>query len=60
MAVTDDKNILTTLRIPRQLSDEVRSLASREGEAQATVLRRLLRVGLEHERRHNADTGARR
>lgn len=49
MAVAVAKEILT-LRVPRHLSDEVRSVAERDGETQSCVLRRLLRIGLEQER----------
>ena len=44
------KQIITT-RLPRQLMAEVRRIADQEGESQGHVLRRLLRIGLEAERR---------
>ena len=40
-----------TLRVPRVLADEVRRLAAAESETQSTVFRRLLRRGLQIERR---------
>ena len=40
---------LLTIRAPRKLCDEVRSIATREGETQSTIVRRLLRLGLEIE-----------
>jgi hypothetical protein len=50
MASTAIKEIVT-LRLPRQLCDEVRRTAVREGESQSTILRRLLRRGLQTENR---------
>ncbi len=42
---------IITIRVPRVVSDEVRRLAAREAETQSVILRRLLRVGLDVERR---------
>ena len=42
---------LVTTRIPRAVVDEVRRIAEREAESQATVIRRLLKVALDVERR---------
>jgi hypothetical protein len=39
-----------TLRVPRTLTDEVRQLATRDSESQATTLRRLLHQALKSER----------
>ena len=38
------------VRLPRAFAAEVRRIAEKESESQATVLRRLLRVGLATER----------
>ena len=48
MATPTEKELLT-IRAPRQICDEVRSIATREGETQSTIVRRLLRRGLETE-----------
>jgi hypothetical protein len=45
-----------TIRVPRQLRAEVRTIAHREGETQNTVYRRLLRRGLETETRVETTT----
>ena len=47
-----DQQVIT-LRVPRTLTDEVRALAAREAESQATTLRRLLRLALKHERKQH-------
>jgi hypothetical protein len=49
MATLHEKEILT-LRVPRSFVDEVRRIAAGESESQSTILRRLLRFGLENER----------
>ena len=41
------------MRVPRRVMDEARAIAEREDESQAEILRRLLRRGLERERRDN-------
>jgi hypothetical protein len=51
MGVSAPAKELVTLRVPRALVDEVRTIAERESESQSTVLRRLLRKGLSTERR---------
>ena len=38
-------------RVPRDLRDEVQHIARREGECESTVIRRLLRLALDVERR---------
>ena len=38
------------VRIPRTIAAEVRAIATREDESQSSVLRRLLRLGLQAER----------
>jgi hypothetical protein len=51
---TPDRNReLIAFRAPRTLVDEVRKLARRDAETQASTLRRLIRGGLELERRTN-------
>ena len=42
---------LVAFRAPRGLGDEVRRLAQRDGETLASTFRRLLRAGLDLERR---------
>jgi Arc/MetJ-type ribon-helix-helix transcriptional regulator len=39
------------VRVPSPLANEIRQLAARESESQSTVLRRLLRLGLDRARR---------
>jgi metal-responsive CopG/Arc/MetJ family transcriptional regulator len=48
---------IVTARIPRAVVDEVRRIAERDSESQSTVIRRLLRVGLDSERRSLATVG---
>lgn len=43
-----------TLRVPTNIDAEVRRIAEREQETQSTILRRLLRSGLDAERRTEA------
>ena len=43
------------LRIPRGLGDEVRRLAAEEHESKSVVIRRLLKRGLQGERRATAE-----
>ncbi len=43
------KKKIVMLRLPRQMAAEVRSIAQRENETDAVILRRLLRRGLESE-----------
>jgi hypothetical protein len=50
MASPATKEIVTT-RIPRSVVDEIRRVAERDAESQATVIRRLLRFALDAERR---------
>jgi Arc/MetJ-type ribon-helix-helix transcriptional regulator len=50
MASPATKEIITT-RIPRSVVDEIRRVAERDAESQATVIRRLLRFALDAERR---------
>ena len=47
---------LLTLRVPRDIVDEVRRLAAQESETQSTIFRRLIRSALkrEHERRESS------
>ena len=47
------KEIVTT-RVPRAVVDEVRAIAARDSESQSTVIRRLLRFGLDAGRRSAA------
>jgi hypothetical protein len=54
----DSNRELLAFRAPCALVDEVRSIARRDAETTATILRRLLRVGLDTERR-NEQAGAR-
>jgi hypothetical protein len=42
-------------RIPFALDTEIREIADREGEAKAVILRRLVKRGLEFERRSAQD-----
>ena len=51
MTTTKQVKEFVTLRVPRVLADEVRRLAAAESETQSTVFRRLLRRGLQFERR---------
>lgn len=39
-----------TIRVAHELAEQVRTIAARESESQSTVLRRLLRRGIETER----------
>jgi hypothetical protein len=50
MAATATKELVTA-RIPSTVADEVRRIAERDSESQSTVIRRLLRFGLDTERR---------
>lgn len=42
------------VRLPHQILEEVQHIAQRESESQSIVLRRLLRAGLDAERRLGA------
>jgi hypothetical protein len=55
--VTLPEKELITIRVPRKLGDELRSVATREGETQSTIVRRLIRRGLESEQRRREDHG---
>lgn len=59
MAAPSTKELVTA-RIPRTVADEVRRIAERDAESQSTVIRRLLRFGLDVERRsaHPSDEAA--
>jgi hypothetical protein len=48
---TESNRELVAFRAPRTLVDEVRKLARRDGDTQATILRRLIRSALNAERR---------
>jgi len=48
---TPKQNTIVTVRVPRSVTDEVRTLAERDSESQAVVFRRLLRFQAERERR---------
>jgi hypothetical protein len=48
---TNTPKEFVALRVSRKVLDEVRSIARREDESQAVVLRRLLTRGLDTERR---------
>jgi hypothetical protein len=48
---------LVTLRVNRATLAEVRSIAADEDESTSAVIRRLLRRGLEHERRAERRAG---
>jgi metal-responsive CopG/Arc/MetJ family transcriptional regulator len=50
MASPATKQIVAA-RIPRSVVDEVRRIADRESESTSTIIRRLLRSGLDMERR---------
>jgi hypothetical protein len=39
--------VVLTLRAPRELADRVRAIAAEEAETDSTILRRLLRRGLD-------------
>jgi hypothetical protein len=47
------QNDTITIRVPREITSEVRQLAAQDVESQAVIYRRLLKLGLptEHERR---------
>jgi hypothetical protein len=45
---------IVTARIPRTVIDELRRIADRDSESQSTVIRRLLRIGLDADRRGTA------
>lgn len=47
-------------RVHPDVDAEVRSIANREGETQSTIIRRLLRLGLDAARRADAGEVARR
>jgi predicted DNA-binding protein len=51
MATPTDKKQrhILTIRVPRELHDKVRLIAERESETDSTVVRRLIRRGLERE-----------
>ena len=49
MAPANQKT-LVTIRVSPRIADEVRSIAERDDESQSTVIRRLLKRGLEQER----------
>ncbi len=49
-----DPQIILTVRAPRELVERVREIAQREFETDSTILRRLLRRGLEAEQRVGA------
>ena len=51
-------NIITTIRLPRVIADEIRTIAQRDLERESVVLRRLIRAGLEREREHSANEAA--
>ena len=59
MGATSHESELIATRIPKRVIREIESIAKREDETRSTVLRRLLRHGLEHERQR-ADAGASR
>ena len=44
------------VRVAPQIASEIRSIAEREQESASTILRRVLRRGLEQERRRAAAT----
>lgn len=48
-------NIVTTIRLPRAIADEVRTIARRDLESESVTLRRLIRLGLARDRRSAAD-----
>ena len=50
LASTPDQDIIS-LRVPRTLTTAVKSIARRESETAATIWRRLVKRGLEVERR---------
>lgn len=49
---------LVTLRMPSTVVDEVRRLAERDAETQSSILRRLVRHGLDFERRTAPEAAA--
>lgn len=49
-----------SLRVPRELADQVRQLAANESENKSIILRRLLRLGLEHVARQEGGRDGRR
>ena len=52
-------SIVTTIRLPRVIVDEVRTIAQRDLERESVTLRRLIRRGLALERRdHEGDEAA--
>jgi hypothetical protein len=57
MSTLDQPKELVTLRVSRLLADEVRQIAEREDESQSTILRRLLRFGLNSQRQRAALNG---
>jgi hypothetical protein len=55
---TDTHKRIVTIRVAPVIHDEVKTIAARESESESTILRRLIRVGLDNERRSSQD-GAR-
>ena len=51
-AIHDDNKELLTIRVPRRVMDQVRTIAATEQESQAMVIRRLLRDSLERRDLH--------
>jgi predicted transcriptional regulator len=59
MATTDKSRATHTLtiRVPRKLHERLCTLAERESETHSTVIRRLIRQGLDREQREAAVAG---
>ena len=51
---TSTPNQTITIRVPRGVHEEVRRIAKRDAETQASVFRQLIKVGLRSERNGDA------
>ena len=59
MSATVTQSNIVTIRLPRVIVDEVRTIAQRDLERESVTLRRLIRRGLALERRdHDSDEAA--